>query len=513
MLGLRHPAPVCDDMAFAGSTVMGIGTFRFLGRQESVDLGRWDSPSAPLLWRYHLHYFDDLHADGAAERVAWHETLIDSWVEARLGTDHVGLAPYPTSLRIINWIRWFCRYPGRVRETWRVSLQAQVDLLARRLEYHLLGNHLFENARALVMAGRYFGGAPAERWLSTGLGILEREVREQFLTDGAHFELSPMYHATMLWGLLDLIEISRECGDDRLSRQAGIWREVFRKGMAWLWNLTMPDGQVAFFNDAAFGVAPTAQRLAERASQLGVDGVGRPAGERRLWFVDCRDSGYVRVGHPDFTLLADLARLGPAYQPGHAHADTLSFELAVRGHRLFVNSGTSCYGDGPERQRQRSTFAHNTVCVDGGNSSDVWAGFRVGMRARIRERSVLGTEDRVVFGAGHDGYRRQHGGPIHRREWVVTAEGMAITDQLDGVFRTATASFLLHPDWQVRVQEPQRISCEHPAAGTVLLESAGAVLTVEPATWHPRFGEAIPTARIVARHERQRAVHQIRWCM
>ena len=38
----------------------------------------------------------------------------------------------------------------------------------------------------------------------------------------------------------------------------------------------------------------------------------------------------------------DVAPLGPDYLPGHGHADTLSFELSLFGHRFITNSGTSC---------------------------------------------------------------------------------------------------------------------------------------------------------------------------
>jgi hypothetical protein len=38
----------------------------------------------------------------------------------------------------------------------------QVRFLRKRLEVHLLGNHLFANAKALVFAGLYFSGDEAE---------------------------------------------------------------------------------------------------------------------------------------------------------------------------------------------------------------------------------------------------------------------------------------------------------------------------------------------------------------
>ncbi|WP_413889259.1 heparinase II/III family protein [Candidatus Aalborgicola defluviihabitans] len=74
----------------------------------------------------------------------------------------------------------------------------------------------------------------------------------------------------------------------------------------------------------------------------------------------------------------DVAPVGPAYLPGHAHADTLSFELSVSGQRVVVNGGTSRYGLGPLRLRERETAAHSTVEVAKQSSSEVWGGFRSG---------------------------------------------------------------------------------------------------------------------------------------
>ena len=76
----------------------------------------------------------------------------------------------------------------------------------------------------------------------------------------------------------------------------------------------------------------------------------------------------LRMQSENVVLIADLSEVGASYIPGHAHADTLSFELSLFGKRLFVNSGTSSYSLGPERHRQRSTIAHNTVCVSGVNT-------------------------------------------------------------------------------------------------------------------------------------------------
>ena len=51
-------------------------------------------------------------------------------------------------------------------------------------------------------------------------------------------------------------------------------------------------------------------------------------------------------------VLCDIGRIGPDYLPGHAHADTLSFELSLAGERVIVNSGISEYGLSSERIRR-----------------------------------------------------------------------------------------------------------------------------------------------------------------
>src|SRR5690606_3552585 len=121
-----------------------------------------------------------------------------------------------------------------------------------------------------------------------------------------------------------------------------------------------------------------------------------------------------RICSGPVTAFLDLAPVGPDYLPGHAHADTLSFELSVGGERVFVDSGTSTYQAGQVRDFQRSTRAHNTVVIDGLNSSDVWGAFRVGQRARVFDVLVQETEGYLFVSAAHDGYRRLPGRVIHR---------------------------------------------------------------------------------------------------
>jgi uncharacterized heparinase superfamily protein len=90
------------------------------------------------------------------------------------------------------------------------SLALQARYLAETVEYHLLGNHLLANAKALVFVGAFFeGGARRRAGSASGLRILASQLPEQVLDDGGHFERSPMYHSLILEDVLDLVNLHR----------------------------------------------------------------------------------------------------------------------------------------------------------------------------------------------------------------------------------------------------------------------------------------------------------------
>src|SRR5205085_9415995 len=87
-------------------SMSGPETFRFLNEERSVTTAAdWDRPDVPMLWRYNLHYFDDLSSERALERADWHSTLVDHWLRDNPAPRGTGWDPYPTSLRIVNWIK------------------------------------------------------------------------------------------------------------------------------------------------------------------------------------------------------------------------------------------------------------------------------------------------------------------------------------------------------------------------------------------------------------------------
>jgi len=436
------------------------GPFRFRFLNQERELHGWNDKGIPRLWLYNLHYFDSPDLE-----------LMQLWVRNNPAGIGNGWEPYALSRRIVNWIKWE-RAGGVLNQECLDSLATQVEFLSNSLEYHLLANHLFANAKALVFAGLFFSGREPERWLRKGLEILADQLDEQVLNDGGHFERSPMYHSLILEDLFDLVNIAQAYPQVSLVGEVYAWRWVAGRMLGWLRNMCHPDGRISFFNDAAFEIAPEPETLRQYARRLGI----------REKTADLGESGYIRLENNNTVVLFDAAPIGPDYQPGHAHADTLSLEVSHRGRRVLVNSGTSTYEPGPERVKQRGTAAHNTVVVDGADQSEVWAAFRVARRARPFD---VQTDHDSFVEAAHDGYQRLEKPVIHRRRAEFADGGLLISDTLQGRgMHDIGIYFHIHPDAQVDIRQDQSL----------------APFLFEQSTWHPEFNISVPNYRAVAHY-------------
>ncbi len=455
-------------------------TAKFLNESREISSPTsWNNSSYGKLWLYNLHYFDDLCGASSSEKSKLQERLILRWVEENPPAVGNGWEPYPTSLRIVNWIKW-AKAGNTLPESAVQSLAVQVRWLSKRVEHHLLANHLFVNAKALAIAGMFFEGPEAERWLQKGLEILSREIPEQILADGGHFERSPMYHAIILEDMLDLINAALSWPECVPAKSVEHWKKIASGMLVWLAGLVHPDGDVSFFNDSAFAIAPTLSEIRAYANRLQIR-CGDEVNERLHWF---QSSGYARAECGPAVLIADIAPVGPDYQPGHAHADTLSFELSLHGQRTIVNSGTSTYITGCRRTHERSTAAHNTLEIDGCDSSEVWGGFRVARRARIVESACEMNGASITITAAHDGYRRLSGKPIHHRQWQLASDRLTITDTIRGEFRSAIARIHLHP--MVKKISPDAVKL--PSGTQLSFAVHGGRLQINSSKWYPEFG-------------------------
>ncbi|MDX9972400.1 MAG: alginate lyase family protein [FCB group bacterium] len=459
------------------------GRFTFLNREETLGWppADWDVPGLPKLWQYNLHYSEWLWALGYPAA----RTAILDWIERHpLEKSRVGWEPYPTSLRIMNWCGvCFAKFRGRSREDhdfkralWG-SVYLQAEWLSRNLETHLLGNHLLENGAALAFVGSCFG---QQAWLSKGMEILREQLPEQILSDGMHFERSPMYHSRVTY-LLTLLsntkhEALKQIVDDPLVRA----REALAR-------LCHPDGEIALFNDSAFRIYNPPRDLLGNASKQALGAWALP------------DAGYYGWRGADGSyLICDAGPIGPDYLPGHAHGDMFSFELSLKGHRVIVDSGVYDYVPGEMRSYCRSTRAHNTVEIDGQDQCEFWGAFRVARRGYPCNVQWGPAPDGFRLGAEHDGYRRLPGKPIHHRTFLWDGSGcLEITDRIQAN-RVITAVSRLHLDPACRITSMDKgeVRVEYPEGKFRISIGASGTFRQEESLYCPEFGRKEPNVAV-----------------
>ena len=381
--------------------------FEFLNKikdfKQKVD---WNFNEYGKLWTYNLNYFEYLHQS----QIDFEEgtKLIDDFIN-NIYSIKDGLEPFPTSLRIINWIKFLLKYKVK-KQRINQSLFSQSFFLYENIEYHLQGNHLLENAFALLYAGIYFNN---KKLIGKAEEIISVQLEEQILPDGAHFELSPMYHQLIFFRMLDTINIVNNSKyhnseiSKLLNNKAGLM-------YSWLDNITFSTGDIPLFNDSAPGIAPKTEELIKYAKRLGLHDTQK----------SLRESGYRKFVGKNYEMVIDTGKIGPDYIPGHGHNDIFSYVLYIRNNPVIVDTGTSVYGgDSKRRIIERATGAHNTVTVDKIEQSEIWGDFRVARRS-IPE-IVAEDENMLVVEYVHFSKKYKH-----RREFFINESGIEIIDKI-----------------------------------------------------------------------------------
>ena len=195
-------------------------------------------------------------------------------------------------------------------ESLRASGIQQARFLAANLEYHLLANHLLKNAKALYLAGltwRDCKYAPA--WRRRGLSVLKKQLAEQILKDGGHFERSPTYHAIVLQDLLEVELVTRAVG-----APSPVPPGVLRKMMDTHSELVYPDGSRARFNDSAEGMTRDAAAVTALCRLTDPDWA--PPGSEVISRPEMGYFGFRDLKSGEM-LLIDAGQPGPAYQAAH----------------------------------------------------------------------------------------------------------------------------------------------------------------------------------------------------
>lgn len=377
---------------------------------ETRTFDRWNYQDAHHLWNFNVHYLEYLvplmamwkRTGDENYRFKADRILLD-WHEKGCEEPDSNQA-YTISLRIVNLL--IIAIDVSDKQRLYDAIYAQYQFLLKHQEKHLLGNHYFENLKAIVICSLVFNEDDVyEKYIK----ILFKELREELTHDYLHFELSLMYHKIILEDLIRVAVILRQAQKEEF---AEIVKYIGHMCTA-LHCLESGISRTPLFNDAGDNVAkPSGSLLFTCKSLFNV-------------FPQNTESsgGYQRINDGKITVIMDCGELSPSYMPGHAHCDCLSFELFYDSRPVFVNSGTYQY-QGEYRSYFRSTSAHNTVLINGHEQSELWAEHR----AARRISHVKSTRHEQTI----TGEYRNYLGERHRRKLKLANGTLLVADSVRG---------------------------------------------------------------------------------
>jgi uncharacterized heparinase superfamily protein len=463
----------------------------------------------PRLWRLKLYAFEpvawtlfgyDTSPDELRESFdAW----ISDWIETiRIGSPRYlrrAWTPYAVSLRVLNWSRYLaCRERSDGADAFDRALAAELcknaSFLTNHIESDVGGNHLVENGAGLVAVGTLFGEA-GQQWVDRGVAVLEDAARTQFLSDGCHFERSPMYHLQVLTGYLTARDLLRRAGR---SVPKSIERTV-SAAVAFADYLMPPDRELPLLNDSVHGQTFPLMACLKYAQATDVEPVDAsiprkrslPTGRSGTQVTDGSGLGWIdtAVGR----LLVDGGPVGPPHLPGHAHSDTLSYLLWLGDTPVVTDTGTFDYEGGKKRTVARGVRGHNTVQVGDDEPIELGGRFLMGPRPVPTVRLDL-EGDTAFFEGCYETRPFRRPGYVHHRSIAAGSHWWLVWDRVQGDGAASTKSRIhLHPDvttsrtdtGAVRLiyddQQPEReVAYVYPAGSSRL--------SIETTHYFPQFG-------------------------
>lgn len=408
----------------------------------------WNFMQHGKLWNYNLQYFDFLFDETILlqERI----TLLGNF-SSHLLENKVKPEPYPTSLRIINVVFFLSLYNIK-NELIEKALKQQINYLECNLEYHLLANHLLENIYALFIASYTLDN---DKLFRKANKMLEKQLNEQILPDGGHYECTPMYHSIILSKLFICIDVARM--NKKFPANLKLMESKAALMLGWIINYSFDDYSWALINDSALKIAPSTKALISIGNKLNINSS----------IIPLKQSGFRKLSNQFWQAMIVAGNIQPRYQPAHTHADRLSFVLKYQGLEIITDTGVSTYSKKPLRNIERSTYSHNTVTPIDYKVSQykLWGDFRISGNINVQIKSETSTE-LIAF---HNGYKKQF---IHQRSFALRNDNFIIADEISGINETGIAHFHFVPEIFVQVISKSEVLLYGTATLKLIIDNA-----------------------------------------
>ena len=244
-------------------------------------------------------------------------------------------------------------------------------------------------------------------------------------------------------------------------------------------------------NELLFGMAGREKFVSMPTVATGFSMDGNKFYSESGHYIFKRVKGVAVAGLRETYLHFDAAPLGFLSIAAHGHADALSFILHVDGCPVIVDPGTFTYHTHKDlRSYFVSTFAHNTVCVNGKNQAaqagpTMWLSHYHCKTLNVGENFVE---------ASHDGYRKEGVEHVRKIEFDRDTNEFIITDTLRCKAPVSVEiPFHLHPSVATELQDSTAIlKVDGKVKVQMTLDEKLSYAIREDGWYSEHFGEKVP---------------------
>jgi len=347
----------------------------FLNKKHVLNTTIWEYESHSTLWNYTLNYMnwldfflDEDTKNNNKKNLKISKKILLDWDENK---SDISLRSYPTSLRLLSWIKVFTFYKVEDQQL-KKSLIFQYVCLKNNIEYDLDANHLLENLISLYASSKFLN---IEKDTKNYEMLLLEEINNQFDKNNLHYERSFAYHFSIISRLYLIYFISEDLLKKRI-------RKILGSSYSILEQFSNKEG-VYLFHDATHDMYAQLHQLKSILSPFKND-----------YDFNLIDSGYFLHTNRAFKLCVDIGNPSPKYQPGHYHCSMSSFVLDYLNNPLIIDTGVyEYYLDDIRRHLSRKTSSHNVMSIDSKEQSNIWSIFRLGESALINNFTLENKQE------------------------------------------------------------------------------------------------------------------------
>lgn len=395
--------------------------------------------------RFHLFYeiynYKDIHKE---------VEFIDYWIE-NSSLKSIAWESFNCAIRLVNWLKMLSNINTINEDRWikiQNSFYKQTKHIIKNIHYNVPGNHVALQYFSLWLVLKNFSN-----WKFTKLEIdkveakLTKEIESEFEKSGFHFEKSFHYHVQITLMVLIFLNMKNVLGESINTKV----KDIAEKATGLIDQFYLGDNHYAMFGDNCYNFFTSNLFSDVELIKLLSKEHDAKLCKKRNSICEIENQ-YISVEKFGSKLIFDVGQLGLTQNPGHGHADLLSFVFSDKGRPIFIDPGVKEYSNSSESMKMKKSKYHNTISIGDSDQAFLWGFFRWAFLPKVEDYQITEEDTNVKITSSYTGFKEV--GPYkHIREIILYKGKLIIHDIVYGKkSNDISLNFVLAPEVLVEVQ-------------------------------------------------------------